>query len=377
MSNVADIKPITVFHHHMGVLTPQQVQERAFAKLNEYIEQGRKRAATAVARVLAEEPVDRIARIAALTIAPSGAAGAFNLGQLQGNASLGTLHDHALKQVAERLGMPTRYMNDLRGTPWGDALVAKNLNELAYHASDKDKVLVRAVNGTVRGVLSSSYRPDDSRPALNAMIGVAQEAGAVICDGDALDVRNSMKMVLDKPVEIFPGEWAVFGLDYRTSDYGAGARELAGFILRLLCLNGAVTTSSFRRVHLGKRNEDEVEYSGRTRRLNADFTVSATRDMARALLGPESVAKMVEQVRAANLTALDSEKALAALKKNVNKDEQQAILSHYNSPDVELLPPGNTKWRFSNAISWLAGEAQDATRKLELQSFAGEVLEAS
>jgi hypothetical protein len=373
--NTNVIKPIgPVMHHHMGELSPQQVRLRAFDKLQEYIDKGRQRATVAVQRILSEQAVDRVARLSALVAEPAGNEFTLSSRNASGTMGLGGLHDHALRQVSERLGLPTKYLNELRTSEWGRALVAKNLNELALHADAKDRVLVRAVDGKVRGVLSASYRTDDSRPALDALIGVAQQLNAVICDGDALDVRTSIKMVVAQPVELFPGEYAVFGLDYRNSDYGAGARELCGFILRLLCLNGAVTTSSFRRVHLGARIQDEIEYSNRTRKLNADFTASAARDMARSLLGPESVAKMVASVREANASILDPDQAIASIKKSVNKDEQKLIVDKYNSPDIELLPAGNTKWRFSNAISWLAGEVEDAGRKLELQSLAGEVL---
>src|SRR5207253_856007 len=94
-----------------------------------------------------------------------------------------------------------------------------------------------------------------------------------------------------------------------------------------------------------------------------------------ALLGPEAIEKMVSQVRAANATELDPDKALATLKKNVSKDQEQKIRDKFNSTDVELLPPGNTAWRFSNAISWLAGQVDDADEKLDLQRLAGQVVE--
>jgi len=46
----------------------------------------------------------------------------------------------------------------------------------------------------------------------------------------------------------------------------------------------------------------------------------------------------------------------------------------FSSADVEKLPPGQTSWRFSNAVSWLANEVEDEHRKLELQELAGTLL---
>lgn len=356
-----------------AALTAEQKAARAREKLQEFITREQARARTAVQRILTEVPQDAVVR------APAVRVGVPTEGHLQlgvGDRALGQLHSHALDQLATRLGMPTRYVHELQTTPWGRRLVAENLNTLAREGfTDEAKFLVRAVDGQVRGVLSPGYRTDDSRPALDALIGVAQEEGAVIAAATALDTKTSVKVMLAEPVELFPGEWAVFGLDYRNSDYGDGAREIMGWVLRLLCLNGAVTTSNFRRVHLGARIKDEAEYSARTRKLNAEFTASATRDMAKALLGRAAVEKQVERVRAANAKELDPQMALRSLKASVNKAEEKAIVEKYNSPDIELLPPGNTAWRFSNAISWLANQTEDSGRKLELEQLAGSFID--
>jgi len=359
-------------HPEYAAMSDEQKRQRAFDKLQEYINRGEESAKAAVRRILGEVPSDALVPAHAIGVRPMGAE--FVVGA--GSNVLGHLHPHALDQLATRLGMPTRYMHELQGTEWGRGLVAQNFNELAKHFDPKEKFLVRAVGTTVRGVLSQSYRTEDSRPAVDALIGIAQELDAVVADGRALDTKASIKVMVREPVEVFPGEWAVFGLDYRTSDYGDGGREFCGWILRLLCLNGATTVASYRRVHLGGRLTDEVEYSEATRQLNERASASAARDIGRALLGKEAIRKLVEQVRAANAVELNPDAAIASIRKSVSKDEQKAIVEKYNSPDIVLLPPGNTKWRFSNAISWLANNTADAHRRLELESVAGEFIAA-
>lgn len=373
---LSDVKPqgmiLNAVHGEYAKFSPAEIEGRAKAKLAEFIAGGQKRALAGLKRIELEVPEDRVvpANLVRFTRNDKGGL-VMNTGKKWG----GGIHHHALGQFANKVGMPVKLLNDLKARgDWGQKLAAHNLSELAEHGSS-DKVLVRSVGGEVRGVLSASYRTDDSRPALDALLKVAKEVGAVVADADALDTRVSVKIMMGKPIELFKGEWAVFGIDYRTSDYGNGARELMGWILRLLCLNGAVTTTNFRKVHLGARIQDETEYSQRTRRLNEEFTASATRDMARALLGPEAIEKLVVKVRAANAADLDADAALASLKKRVTKDEEKQIVEKYNSPDVTLLPPGNTAWRFSNAISWLAGQVDDADRKLDLQRLSGEVVE--
>lgn len=373
--DVKRIKPqartLDAVHAEYAKFSPAEREAKARAKLRERINVGQKAAVAALGRIQNEVPVDRVIRARALTFLPDLQNG---VAMQAGEHPILGLHKHARGQLAQRLGFPARYMNDILGQPWGRELVAHNLQKLAANGPD-EKVLVRAVADQVRGVLSSSYRTDDSRPALDSLLEFSREVGAVVVQGHALDTRVSFKIMKGEPVEIFPGEWAIIGLDYRTSDYGNGARELLGWIERLLCLNGCVVTTNFRRVHLGGRIESDVDFSSRTKKLNEQYTRSATRDMAKALLGDGAIEKMVTLVRAANDAALNPDKALATLKGAVNKAEEKLIVDKYNSPDVELLPAGNTAWRFSNAISWLAGQVEDQDRRLDLERLAGQVVE--
>jgi len=375
MENVEVIKPqprtLDRVHGEYAGMSAAERENKARAKLQERINKGRENAVAALARVEREVPVDAVVRATALKVWAN-ADGKFKLGQIGDAAGhLGDFHEHALGQVAERAGFPRKYLGELRGTDWGRDLVGRNLSELLAHQDDDAKFLVRRVDGVVRGVLGRNYRTDDSRPALQAIMEVARVAGAVMIDGYALDTRCSFRIVKPEPIEVFPGEWAIIGADYRTSDYGNGGRELRGFIERLLCLNGASVTAQFRRVHIGAQL-DETTFSNRTRKLNEDFTRSAMTDAAKALLGADAIKGMIERVREANATELDADKALASLRKVVGKAEEKLIVDKYNSPDVEMLPPGNTAWRFSNAISWLANQdGMDADRKLDLQVLAG------
>jgi hypothetical protein len=44
------------------------------------------------------------------------------------------------------------------------------------------------------------------------------------------------------------------------------------------------------------------------------------------------------------------------------------------NPEMVNMPAGNSMWRLSNAISWVAGTTEDAERKLEINKVAGQVL---
>lgn len=374
IENVAPVgMPLNVVHPEYASLTPDQVRDIAFAKLEKHIADGQKAAARALDTIMNTEIVDRVlpARAARFERFQGG------LALKVGDAAY-DVADHALMQASGRLGLQTRTLRDFIGRgEWGQDLAAHTLNELAAHAPENERYLVRRVGNDVRGVLSSSYAPEDSRPAIDALLGLAPQMGAVVSGCTALDTKVSLKLVLAKPVEIFPGEWCVMGADYRTSDFGDGARELCGWILRLLCINGATVTTNFRKVHIGRRLSDDINYSDRTRRLNNQASASAARDMGRALLGPAQVQKYIEQVRANHAAGISPDAIKAELKKAVGKEDETAIIEAFNSPDVQMMPAGQNRWRFSNAISFIAGQKEDARARLDLERLAGDVLVAA
>jgi hypothetical protein len=60
------------------------------------------------------------------------------------------------------------------------------------------------------------------------------------------------------------------------------------------------------------------------------------------------------------------------------RQRAEPAASAFDGPDVVNLPAGNTLWRASNAISWIANaESVAAERRLELQELAGQLLPSS
>jgi hypothetical protein len=375
--NLADINPgmpLNAVHPEYGQLTADEQRERGFAKLQQYVSQGRMRAAHVVDAILHQVPRDRYVRAQALRFgATEDSLHALRM-IIGGQPS--DIHRHALDQVADRVRLNQRYMHQLlsEGAPWANQLVALNLNELLTHQPPEARYLLRDVDGTVRGVLTEAYKRIDSRPTVDALIHAAGEAKAAIVDGIYTETRVSLKVVRVEPVEVFPGEWMVFGLDYSNSDYGDGASEFSAFLLRLLCLNGAVTIKELRRVHIGRRFSGDDAASERTLRLDAAAQASLARDQVRALLSDPATENLVRQIRHANSSAVEPDHVEGFLRSRTNKTEEQAIVDKFISADVVELPPGQTAWRMSNAISWLARQTEDGRRRMELERIAGEAM---
>src|SRR5690606_19711385 len=124
-------------------------------------------------------------------------------------------------------------------------------------------------------------------------------------------------------------------------------------------------------IHLGKRLDDNLEYSARTYRLDTETMVSATRDVVRAVMGPAAVQRQIEAIQAAHSQEMSTAQAMRSVSKVLTKAEQGKVKDAFEGPDTLMLPAGQTAWRFSNALSWVANSTESADRKLELQSLAG------
>ena len=115
-------------------------------------------------------------------------------------------------------------------------------------------------------------------------------------------------------------------------------------------------------------------YSERTYELDAQATVSALKDVIQRQLNAEQLQQHMDLIRQANDRPVDATQAREMLRKALQKNETDSVVEAYNSTDTVNMPPGNSMWRLSNAISWVAGKTQDAERKLEISKLAGQVL---
>jgi len=349
--------------------------------LQEYVDRQALTARAAASRVFSEVPEDRIVRGQALRFVAG--KGDYQGGVLMelppsdGRPFL-TLHSNAVGQMATRLEMPGAFANDLVASgEWGVELLADNFNRIASKRFGKDdRVLVRAVNGQARGVLSDHYRRLDSRPVLDSLIGAAKENGAILVDGHSGDVKVCVKFIVPKIVEPVPGEYMVFGLSWTNSDYGRGANELDSFFVRLVCLNGAIAAVEMRKIHLGARLQDGVQYSDETYRLDTEALASAVKDSAKFLLSEGRVDALSQAIKRASAEPADGKVLVERFKKAFTKKESERLAEIYNGADVVNLPAGNTAWRFSNAVSYLAHEVPDGERALDMQKWAGALVHA-
>ena len=137
---------------------------------------------------------------------------------------------------------------------------------------------------------------------------------------------------------------------------------------------GATVESVIRQIHVGRRLGDEIPYQQDTLESDAKTSALVLRDAAATAMSEEKTMRMIEGIRNAQGTKIDPKGRAESLKKVLTKAEAESVVQAFNSPDVENMPGGNTLWRWSNAISWVGGNTEDADRRLDFERLAGDVL---
>lgn len=349
-------------------------------KLEEIIEKGRATAERVVEDVATRVIRDRLVRAPHVRLA---------LDEEEVNEYLSVggellpLHDHARGQLLANVGVPKLFAlhlaEDSGGQPWGRRLLAENVNTILAHREDQTNLVRQegGESGLVKGFLSDRFKRMDSRPLLDAFLGACKETGMLPYEGVCCDTKCRVRAVLPYVFEPIANEVMIFGAEFGNSDYGDGGVTLNLFTTRVWCTNLAVTTKCLRKVHLGRRLDEFTDFSERTRELDNMALASALADGVGDLVGPDRVNRMLDAIRTAGEKEIKGQNGIDKILERAigSKSEFAQIKALYDGPDVVNLPPGETVWRLSNAVSFFA-QRRDLSndRRLELQSVAGNIL---
>lgn len=370
--------------HHSGRDYKEAASDaarHAKAQLEGQISKGRASAAHIVNRIMTEVPRDQMVRGKSMVFdgdidnrtagSPTGLVVGF------GDDAY-TVHNNAFGQLCERSGLKTAYANWLmepERAGWGTNLAAYNLRTL--YSKTNDQYLSRSYNGQMRGFLSDRFNVGlDSRPLIEAFTASCQANGLVPIDGNATDVRFEMKALLPVVFEPAPHEVIAFGVKWHNSDYGKGTHQLQLFMLRLMCTNYMVAGKGLRQIHLGKRLDEAMRFSQETYKLDSATVASAIRDLVTSFTETDTINAYLNVVAEAHAEEVNVDKRIESLKTKLSKGQVDRVRDAFRSADVVNMPAGNTVWRLSNAISWVAGQSSDVDEKLDLQEVAGSVLPA-
>lgn len=369
-------------YHHDGrdyEVAASEAAARGRVKMEEIIHKGQADAAAVLEGIQSRVITDKVVRAshAQLVFNDDGERGLY--------LADGTrpVHDHAMGQLLDNVGVPKKFADHLAaeagGEMWGKLLLAENVNKiLSYRAKQRNLVRIEgeADGGTVKGWLSDKFRRLDSRPLVDAFVGACQTLGLVPIDGVMSDTKCRVRAVMPLVFEPVPNEIMIFGAEFGNSDYGDGGMVVNATVTRVWCTNLAVTEKCLRQVHLGRVLPDDIAFSDETYRADARATALAVADVTRSVVGPERVHRMLQAIRSAGEKEIKSMDGIDKLLGTaLDKGERDRVKAIFEGPDVVNVPPGNTVYRLSNAVSWLAqGASFSADRKIELQQVAGNLL---
>jgi hypothetical protein len=290
---------------------------------------------------------------------------------------------YAVRQVAEKLKIPTAYLTYLlfNSEQWQQNLGYEILNTHNGYLT-RNKVLVRLVGQEVRAVLSDQYRRLNSQTIFSTHIEEVFANGGQLSDGFMDDTRVMIESIYPKPIEIqtsLNGMILVaFGTRVDSSDYGAKALSARSFIMQGVCLNGMVSESILREVHLGAKLPENIGLSQETYRLDTLATASAIKDITHTLYSSEVITDRCLQIQSAADTRVDPSAMLTSLQGlgKLMKGEADEVGKILMRSDVmDGLQGESSLWKLTQGISAFAnGEGVDPIRRLDLQEIAGELL---
>lgn len=290
--------------------------------------------------------------------------------------------DHSHSQISEKLKIPKNFYDRLHEQY--PELLARNINDLM---PEKEKRLVRTLDGNVRAFLSSRYRIIDNYDVLfNSMdvfkkLNTEQNADIQIARADLTDTRLYIKALSETLVDtIFPkkeeketGDAVKGGIIICNSEVGNGAFKVMPFMEVLRCSNGMISEEILSRIHLGRdKGIGEITFRADTLQKQDEALWLKIRDMIEGTFNPEIFRKWVDKIN--EVASIEIEKPILAINNvvknhNLNKDKVESLLA-------EFAQVGYTKWGLSNAITAVAKTEENYEKQIEMEKVGAEILTA-
>lgn len=291
--------------------------------------------------------------------------------------------NHCHDQISEKTKIPRTFYRRLQDSH--PDLLVKNINTLIQ---EKDKRLIRTLDGKARALLSDRYKIIDNHDVLfNAMdviktLNETQGSEINLLRADLTETRLYIKAVSNKLIdEIFGhkenkerGDAVQGGIIISNSEVGNGAYRVMPFMNILKCNNGMISEQSFARIHLGKTKEvGEINWSDTTLQLDDAALWSKIKDLIIGTFDPDIFRKWVDKIN--NVARTEIERPVLAVNNVVKKydlpqNKQEELLAAF-------AQEGYTQWGLSNAVTALAQKEQDYETQITMEKIGSKILEDS
>lgn len=299
---------------------------------------------------------------------------------LKGGSRTYGITPYAHRQICTKTKIPVKYYEIMKEKK--PDLLVKNVNAWL---PDKEKRMVRVLDGNVRALLSSRYRIIDNYDILNQAltefykISNEKKAKIVIHNADLTDTRLYVKALSPDLVDEIHdtdkkerGDIVNGGIMISNSEVGAGGYKVTPFMNIVKCSNGLIGEEVLKKIHVGRDlGIGEIDWSDETLRLQDEALWAKMKNMIHATFNPEIFHKWVDRIN--NVAKTEIEKPTLA----VNN-----IVKSYNMPDkiqddlMDFFTKENpTQWGLSNAVTSYAQTIGDYNKQIEMEKIGTKILE--
>ena len=165
------------------------------------------------------------------------------------------------------------------------------------------------------------------------------------------------------------------GFILTNSEVGVGSLSIRQFVVRLVCLNGAVIEESYKARHVGKKldaDADGVVYKSDTRQAEANLRLLTMRDYIQTTLDEHRFARTLDKMKGAAQTKIEGKLEavveVTARKFGLHEGEKTQVFNN-------MVEGGSlTMWALSNAITLAAQSSASYDRATDLETIGGRMI---
>lgn len=295
----------------------------------------------------------------------------------------------AHQQIATLSGMPKAYYDRLvaENAPLLAANVnhglTKNIVEIAESPRKADAKLVRTVGNNMRAVLSSRYRCLDNFDLMEATLPTLIDRKFDVRECEITDRRMYVRAFmpsLEAAVKV--GDVVRFGVLISGSDVGSGSVRIEPYLLRLVCMNGMVSSAAIKKMHIGRDQSQDGSFellTDETKALTDAAFWASVRDVLVATTTPEWFEREVVKLREASEKKITGnvQAAIEVTAKTVGitGEDKKASMIEYLANGADGA--GTTQWGIANAITRIASDVESFDESIDLERAANKVIELS
>lgn len=300
------------------------------------------------------------------------------IGSRQADVADYGVNQYAHGQIADKLGIPRRFYNEIEKV---EGLRAHNVNTLLRHEGAQGKrYLVRTLDGDVRALLSDRYRPIGNAEIMKSLLPVLREIPGgqvrVVSQGMS-DTKMYVQVIFPGiKTDVLVGDEVQAGLTISNSEVGAGTFTIQGLVWRLVCKNGMILPSVVKERHVGRRlsgsDDEAIEWRPDTVAAEQTAYMKIIRDVFNHVISSEWLEKQVAPMRAAtrdNFVRVQDTVERTVKRLDLRVEDHEPILKN-------LFSEGNglTRWGLANSITAMAHDIENPDRQFEYEEAGYKLL---